>query len=156
MEQELADKDYELFILLCEAREVITSARAKELRKYNANPAQASILHVLHVFGNGFMPADIARKLIRKPHSISEMLQKMKKNGLVKIIRNNEIRNRRLVILTEKGCELYAKTTLRKSIHKVLSVLSEEEKQQLHLYLQKLKDSALKELGSESSHVSSS
>jgi len=50
------------------------------------------------------------------------------------------------VSITEKGQQAYHKSTMRKSIRKIMSSLSEEERQQLRSYLEKLQNKAFKEL----------
>ena len=50
------------------------------------------------------------------------------------------------VSMTEKGKQAYEQSTKRKSIHKVMSVLSEQERQQLLASLEKLRNRALKEI----------
>jgi len=50
------------------------------------------------------------------------------------------------VSITEKGQQAYDKSTRRKSIRKIMSSLSEEERQQLRSCLEKLRNKAFKEL----------
>jgi DNA-binding MarR family transcriptional regulator len=50
------------------------------------------------------------------------------------------------VSITEKGQQAYHKSTRRKSIHRIISSLSEEERQKLRSCLEKLQNKAFKEL----------
>jgi len=50
------------------------------------------------------------------------------------------------VSITEKGQQAYDKSTRRKPIYKIISSLSEEERQQLRSCLEKLRNKAFKEL----------
>ncbi|MEW6034946.1 MAG: hypothetical protein AB1603_08880, partial [Chloroflexota bacterium] len=53
------------------------------------------------------------------------------------------------IFITEKGQECYEKSTARVSIRKILSCLTEIERQLLKSLLQKLRREGLKELGME-------
>lgn len=46
------------------------------------------------------------------------------------------------ITMTEKGQQLYRKSTREKSLHEAMAVLSEEDRQQLRSCLQKLQDRA--------------
>lgn len=48
------------------------------------------------------------------------------------------------VALTEKGQEAYEQSTSRESIHRIVSCLSNEEREQMWSALNKLQDAALK------------
>lgn len=144
------DQDYNLWILLSQTRHVIARARKKELRKYNISAIQAGALFVIHALGDKAIPAEISRWLFREPHSVSELLNRMEKQGLVKKVRDLERKNQVRVVLTEKGRETYShQSTNPEPIGRIMSSLSDEERRQLRSYLLKLRDSTMKELGME-------
>ena len=135
MEESYSDRDYELWVLLAHTREAMFNSRKKELRKYNINPRESAVLHIVQTLGDRAIPTEIARWLLRKPHSISELLNRMEKRGLIKKTRDVNRRNVIIVSLTEKGQGVYHQSLKRKSMHKIMSSLSNEESQQLRVYL---------------------
>jgi DNA-binding MarR family transcriptional regulator len=68
----------------------------------------------------------------------------MEKQGLVRRVKDLSRKNMVRVELTEKGHEACNRSAKRESMYKILSSLSDEERQQLCLYLRKLRDKALR------------
>ena len=143
------DEDYNLWVLVAQTRHAMFKARQEELIRYNIPARQAAVLFAIQAIGDKATPAEISRWLFRKSHSVSELLSRMEKQGLVKRVKDLDKRNLVRVTLTEKGREAYNQSTKRESIHKIMSSLSEEKRQQLRSCLQQLWDRALKELGVE-------
>jgi DNA-binding MarR family transcriptional regulator len=137
------DGNYELWVLLAQTREAMLKSRQKELGQYNISPRQNAVLLFLQVAGDKATPAEISRGLFRESHTISEILSRMEKQGLLKRVKDLTRKNLVRVELTEQGRETCNRSTRRESIHKILSVLSSEERQQLELYLRRLRDKAL-------------
>jgi DNA-binding MarR family transcriptional regulator len=73
----------------------------------------------------------------------------MEKEGLVRKTKDLERKNLIRVSLTEKGQQAYYQSSRLESVHRIMSSLSEEERQQLSSCLETLRDRALKELGME-------
>jgi DNA-binding MarR family transcriptional regulator len=140
------DEDYKLWVLLSQAADATLRARQKELDRYGISAAEATVLFVIQAIGERATPAVITRWLLREPHTVTELLNRMEKKGLVTKTKDLERKNLVRVSITEKGRQAYQQSTKRKSIHKVLSSLSQEERQQLMASLAKLRNKALKEL----------
>jgi DNA-binding MarR family transcriptional regulator len=100
-------------------------------------------LFYIQLVGDKATPAEISRGLFREPHSISEILGRMEKQGLLRRTKDTGRRNLVKAELTDKGREAYTRSAKRESIHKIMSVLSREEHQQLELYLRRIRDRAL-------------
>ena len=145
----LTDQDFNLWWLLVQTRDAILKARRKELRQYNVSGRNAATLFIIQSLGDNATPAEISRWLLREPHSISEILNRMEKQGLVRKIRDLARKNMVRVVLTEKGLEAYFQSTKLESVRKIMSSLFEEERQQLRSSLLTLRNKALKELGTE-------
>ncbi len=138
-----------LWIMLHQARDAIFKLRAKELKKFGISTPKAEILFTVEAIGYRATPAEISRHLLREFHSISSILSRMEKQGLVKKVNDLDRKNLVRVYLTDKGKQIYHEARKRETILKILSCLSETEGQQLASSLQKLRDEALKELGIE-------
>jgi MarR family 2-MHQ and catechol resistance regulon transcriptional repressor len=143
------DEDYKLWILLSQAADTTLRARQKELDRYDISTAEASVLFAVQAIGERTTPAEITRWLLREPHTVTELLNRMVKKGLVTKSKDLEKKNMVRVSVTEKGRQAYEQSTKRKSIHKVMSALSREERRQLGSYLERLRNKALGELREE-------
>jgi DNA-binding MarR family transcriptional regulator len=142
-----ADEDYNLWVLLRQTRDAMVKAREKELEKYGISSIQAAVLFNVQAIGPEATPAEISRRLVREPHSVSGLLNRMEKQGLITRVKDLPKRNMVRVSLTEKGREAYELSTKRFSMHDTMSVLSEVEQSQLWSMLEKLRDKALKLAG---------
>jgi DNA-binding MarR family transcriptional regulator len=71
----------------------------------------------------------------------------MAKAGLVKRTKDLHRRNWVRVTLTEKGQQAYKQALKRKSVQKIMSSLTESERQKLKSLLETLRNKGLKELG---------
>ncbi|MFQ5996469.1 MAG: MarR family winged helix-turn-helix transcriptional regulator [Dehalococcoidales bacterium] len=143
------DQDYELWWLILHVRRAMRKLRAKELFQYGITPEEAAVLFVVQAIGDKATPAEIARYLLREPHTISGLLSRMVGDGLVRKTKDLARKNRVRVLLTDKGRKAYKQSTKRESVHRVMSCLSEEERQQLRAPLGKLCQKALEELGTD-------
>ena len=143
----VTDQDFRLSVLLRQTGNLIRRAREKEMNKYGIPARQSAILFTVQAIGGSPTPAEISRWQLVEPHSISDILSRMERDGLIRKDKDLERKNLVRVSLTEKGQQLYRQSLKRKSIHNIMSSLSEEEHQQLSLCLEKLRDNALKELG---------
>ena len=137
------DQDYRLWVLLNQVRDAVLKARQKELNQYNISASQAAVLLVIEAIGPKATPAEISRRVFRKPHSVSGILSRMEKKGLVMRLKDLDRKNLVRVVLTGKGREAYYQSTKQESIRQIMSSLSEEERQQLTSSLETLRDKAL-------------
>ena len=117
------------------------------MNRYRISRTQISVLSIIQAIGNKATPAEISRRLFREPHSVSGLINRMEKQGLVRKTNDLDRKNLVRVVLTDKGKLLYERSAVRKSIQKIMSYLSEEECQRLKSYLERLRNKALRELG---------
>jgi DNA-binding MarR family transcriptional regulator len=149
------DKDaiYALWQLLRRTTRLIYKTRQKELDKYGISADKSSVLFTILRQGGSATPGAIARELFLEYHSVSEQLFRMEKDGLIRRLRETDGRSRVRVLLTKKGYSAYQKSARRKSIGKVFSVLSEEERKELWSMLAKLRETTMKQLKMESTSI---
>ena len=103
---------YEIWGLLDQACDAIGRARDNELRQIGISRMQAWVLFIVKAINgkaiNGpATPAQISRWLFREPNTVSALLDRMEKQGLVKKIKDLEKKNLIRVVITEKGEEAY-------------------------------------------------
>ena len=140
------DEDYNLWVLLHQTTDAALRARQKELDQFGISVIEVGVLLAIQTIGKETTPSEISRRIFREPHSVSALLNRMEKKGLVKRTQDLDRKNLVRVSITEKGRQAYDKSTGRKSIHKIISSLSEEERQQLRSCLEKLRKEAFKGL----------
>ncbi len=147
MEKEvMVDEDFGMWWLILRTRRAMHKVRSSELNEYKITAEEAAALFAINTIGNGPTPTQISRFLLREPHTIVMLLQRMQKNGLVAQAKDTKRKNLTRVTITEKGREAYVKSMVRKSIHNIMSVISEDEQQQLKVIMMKLLNKSLEEL----------
>jgi DNA-binding MarR family transcriptional regulator len=137
-----ADKREYARYLLGRVRFFMTRARRHELIQYNVSPRQAYILFLLHTLGQSTTLNELAWHTDRKINTLSINMTKMERDGLVKKVREPSSSMQIKFELTQKGIDTYLKCNTDKSVKAIMSVLSEEENQQLISILEKLSKKA--------------
>ena len=145
-------QDYRLWILMTQTRDTMWAVREKEVAEYGLSNVETATLFIIQAIGLSIdrkaTPLEISRWLFRKPHSVSELLKRMEKKGLVTKAKDLERKNSVRVAVTEKGRKAYKKVTRQgRAISRMMSTLSEEEHHQLWSCLGKLREKALDEFG---------
>lgn len=142
------DEDFGLWLLLIRTKDAIHKARHDELwRGGISSGTEAGILFLIRSLRNRATPAEISRHLFRRSHGISTLISRMEKKGLVRKHRDLDRRNLVRVEMTEKGQQAYKYAAELTSIHRIMSMLSKDDRRQLRLLLEKLCDKASEELG---------
>ena len=141
------DEDQDLWFLLTHTRYAIFRAREKELQRYGISPEQVSLLFVVQSMGNKATPASLSRYLLRQPHTVSALVDRMTKRGLVKKVKDMDRKNLVRVAITEKGQKAYEQSTKRGPIHRIMGELNADEKKIFRHYLETLFAKARQEIG---------
>ncbi len=139
------DRDYELWGLLNQASHAMERAREDELRPLGLSMMHAAVLYVVKVSKNPVTPAHLSRVLFREPHSVSALLNRMEKQGLLRKTKDLERKNAIRVTLTERGEEACRQSREMKSLRRVLSTISPKERESLRAPLETLRDKAIEE-----------
>jgi DNA-binding MarR family transcriptional regulator len=142
------DEYYSLWLLLSQTRAAVFKARHKKVGQY-IHFNQAAALVAIWGLNGQVTPAILSRHLFLEPHSVSELIIRMEKKGFVTKRRDTERENLVRISITEKGCEFCRRAMQLDFIHRVMSSLSEEQREQLRTCLSILFNEALKELGME-------
>lgn len=150
------DEDQDLWLLLTHTRYAVFRAREKELQRYGVSPEQVSLLFTVQALGNKATPASLSRHILRQPHTVSALVDRMARRGLVKKVKDLDRKNLVRVVLTEKGQKTYELSTKRGPIHRIMSELSAKEKQEFKDYLVRLLAKARREIGLDRDELPSS
>lgn len=121
-----AEPDFRVWQLIISSKNLLSKYRSRELLQYGIPRNYSWVLNVAKYLGDDATPSKIVRYSSLEKHSLSEMLKRMEKRGL--ITRQESAGTRERVIrLTEKGLEAQKNTRKREAIHRAMSVLNEEE-----------------------------
>ena len=127
-------------------RGTIQKAVELELNQCGVSGPQVRIMHIL-AQGNAAMTlSDLASATVRELNSISTLVGRMQRKGLVKKVRKPG-EDKAYVTLTDKGKDIYDNTVTEQSICLIYDALSDEEKRQLGVLLDKLQSKARALLG---------
>ncbi|MBA7698135.1 hypothetical protein ES703_106810 [subsurface metagenome] len=140
-----SDQDFVLWFLLNQVRDVLFKAREKELRLHGITGTQAAVLFVIQAIGGEVTTTDISRWLVREHHSVSCLLDRMERAGLVSRSKERHAKSLTRVALTEKGRQAYCQSTKRASIHNIMRVISQEERQKITAVLIRVRDEGFKQ-----------
>jgi len=135
-----------LHALLDSTRETIQKAVKLELAQYQISQSQVKIMHMLAQNDGGLTLNQLSEFAIRELNSITTLISRMHKKGLVKKVKRPG-HNKTYVVLTDKGMDIYDNTVTERSIMLIFDALSEEEKKQLASLLSKLQTKARDLLG---------
>jgi len=144
--RQIEDEEYDLWILISRVYHVIAKLRKVELSKYSIAPTQSYILLIIKALGNQTTPTELSRYVYQERSSVSDILNRMEKQGLIVKTKKSGERKRVIVTITEKGEESLRLSRNRECLHKVMSSLTDEERQQLVSCLEILRDNAINEL----------
>ena len=128
------DADQDLWFLLTHTRYAIFRSREKELQRYGLTPEQALLLFVVQVSDNKATPTAISRQIIHQPHTVSALVDRMAKRGLLKKMKDLDRKNLVRVAMTAKGKKAYDLSASRGPIHRIFSGLNTEEKKNFRKY----------------------
>jgi MarR family transcriptional regulator for hemolysin len=97
------DEGRTVWTLIRTISHLMERARARELARYGITVPQAGILRHIKQMGERATPSALARALFREPTSVSAILTRMEKLGLVERTAGPDRRNQVGIRLTERG-----------------------------------------------------
>jgi DNA-binding MarR family transcriptional regulator len=127
---------------------VVIRVAEAELRALDLTMIQAAVLYWVKTSKEPPTPADLARLLFRRPHTVSDLLKRMEKQKLVRRRKDPRRKNVSRIILTEKGEEAFERQKQGGAVSRILSELTPEETEAVQAALEKLRKKALQELQS--------
>lgn len=134
------------WVLFHQAPDAVYRVSSKRLRPAGVTLEQSRVLFVLSRSSSPPSRTEIGRILMRKPHTVTALLNGMQRAGLIRRIKDDENENLLRVVMTEKGRDAWKQILQSKLATILTSTLSKEEFYQLSGILEKLRDAALREL----------
>ena len=144
--EQVNDEFFTLWVLIAQAKDALLAARQREYNRFDIKNERRAVLLAIQNNGGQATPSEIARYLFRKINSVSEMLQRMEKKGLIK---KHKVPGKTTVVVksTNKGQQVFDQSLNNEVDRRVLSVLSKKDREQLRSYLFIIRQQALRELG---------
>jgi DNA-binding MarR family transcriptional regulator len=138
---ESANTVLRLWLLLHRVHDVVTLCEESILREYGLTPEQFGVLVSVKSEGGSLRPVDLALILERSPNSVSMLIDRMVKAGLVRRTRDRKDRRAVNVTLTNKGEKALEPATPAdwEFIQKILLTLPDEDKHALAGMLEMVK-----------------
>ena len=136
--------------LLRQAYNLILKCEDRVFAEYELTTEQHTVLMAIKNISGPVRVTDVARWLDRSVNSISMIIDRMVKAGLVRRVRDRKDRRTVFVTLTSKAETAYVPATAAgwKLIQEILSPLSDEDKRTLIRLLETLRDKTYDYLGS--------
>jgi DNA-binding MarR family transcriptional regulator len=142
----VADEYFLLWVLIAQTKDAMLRARELEHARYGISNERRAVLYVIQQKGGRATPVEIAHALFRELHSVSEMLVRMEKDGLVERHKGSG-RSKVEVSLTAEGLDVFAESAGSQTDREILSVLTKRQRERLAQYLWKVRSSTLQHLG---------
>ena len=146
MEKPSFDRYYNLWLLLSQTRSAIFKVRHKKIGQY-LPPNQAAALISIWKMEGRITPLQLSRRLFLEPHTVSEIVSRIEKRGLVTKEKERHLGNTVRIKITEKGIEICKKAMGQNLIGDYMSRLSEKQRNHLKESLLILYNAALDDLG---------
>lgn len=146
---------YRLWVIFHEAYDLMTKYEEDILKKAGITREQFLVLGMIklidEVADKPVIMARLASGLNRQPNSVTAIIDRMEKNGLIQKLRNLPDRRAINLLLTPKGDETFriGLKLGKRLIRAIFSVYTEEEMQILIALLKKLKAKVNEESGVE-------
>jgi len=137
MEDSMGDDTVELnenellWVRLFLATKLVERARQVELSRVNISLVQAMVLYALKISPEPLTPSKLARMLVREPHSMSALIDRMEKQGLVEKKHDLSPKNLVRVVVTAKGEEAFQRQRSVNAVTNITSGLTKEERETL-------------------------
>jgi DNA-binding MarR family transcriptional regulator len=127
---------FDIWIMFDHAKFIISRAREIELAEFGLTIEQAAVLHDLIDREGSATLNDLAKSTMRQYHSVSTLVNRMAKIGLVKKVKHSD-KKKFEISVTEKGYDMYGKVT-RNSVNMIFSALSSAEQKVFYKHLRTL------------------
>jgi len=141
-------RDHDTLVLFYQVSDAITKVRENEIRPFGiSSGVQAGVLYHLGISNKPLTIGEISRRLVRKPHTISMLLDRMERQGLIRRNKEPTERSQIMVEITEKGALAYKRASKMRAVEEIFSNLTEKQRENLISYLKTLRTKAFQNLG---------
>ncbi len=129
---------FKIWSILDAAYRSVFKARQRELMDDGILIMQLRVLAMIQTSEDEPTPANLARLLRRKPHTISQIIGRMVKAGLVRKAPSRQYRNRVCIQMTEQGEAIYLRSRERQSFNRIMSHITPKKRELLASLLEEI------------------
>ena len=140
------DAAYLFWILFQQAHLAMSKVRERELRSLGITPNQATLISIVKQLEGDCTPTEISKRLIRESHTVTELINRVVKMGLIRKEKDSKRKNGVKVVLTSKGEKVYEQITKLCILRRLISVLPPKQLKYAESFFRILRDNALNEL----------
>lgn len=142
---------YDLWVMLARTTDALQCIRQNQLRQFGVSPEQLATLYaIISLSQSGeevVSIAEISRLTFRQPHTVSEMIARLERMGLVTRTKISPNHNLVSISVTEEGYDIWSKAHDERFSKKIFSSLSKAKRERLYGYLEHILNEARNELG---------
>jgi len=117
-----------------------------KLGRIGLTSVRMMVLSILKQTSGPVIIAMVAGSIARELNTVTELLKRMEQDGLIKKVRQKRTRNLYTIELREKGEEAYSKAAELDTHYEILATLTQVERDNLAVYLKKIRSKSLEEL----------
>jgi DNA-binding MarR family transcriptional regulator len=102
----ISDEYFVLWIMIAQTRDAILKARERDYARFNISNMRRAVLWNIQNNGGHATPVEISRQLFRELHSVTGLLERMGKEGLITKYKSSS-RSRFEIKLSKKGLDVF-------------------------------------------------
>lgn len=140
------DQAYLFWVLFQQAYSAMSRVREKELASLGITSHQATLLAVIFELGDRATPSRISRRMLRKSHTVTELINRAMQMNLIVKKPNPDRKNGVRVVLTDKGRKTCNRMKDMNILRRLISVLPPDQLEYSQSFFKLLRDNALNEL----------
>lgn len=131
----------EIWREMCFVVDLIRKIQGRINKKVGIPTGQLNVLQAIKLIDQPVIPARLSEYLNRRASSVTGILNRMEKQGLIERAKDLRLKNLTRVVITEKG-EEFLRETKDDFIKEVFASLSDSEKKELSKFLTELANTA--------------
>ena len=141
------DELFRLWVLLRNTGHIINRVRDRELRQHDVTARQVNVLGMINRLNGEATIAEISRRMLRDPSTIFNIINVLNRKGLISKSRDANNKHWVRLSLTDRGERIYKESLQKGGVTRIMSALSQKEREQLLNCLKILRDKGISELG---------
>ena len=140
------NRSIEILAMIRQTNDALLKVRQKELKKFGITPEQSGALAVIYALEGQATAAELSRVLFRKPNSMTILLRRLEKQGMIKKTPDKRQKNVIRLSLTARGRQCHLNSSRVNALGRIFSKVSDTKQRQLWASLEKVRNQALKSL----------
>ena len=141
-----SDQEYLFWVLFQQAYSAMSRVREKELSSLGITSHQATLLAVVTELGDNATPSAISKRMLRESHTVTELINRAVRMGLLSKEKDGRRKNGVKVVLTAKGRQACEQMKEMQILRRLISVLPPDQLEYSQSFFRLLRDNALNEM----------